>query len=95
VLGVVVAAAVLQMLQTGFDVLRVNQFLYQAVQGLILIAVLAVNVRARGWLLRPARPTALASGQDGVPPDGLVPGEAAAHGAGNILAASEITHRDD
>jgi simple sugar transport system permease protein len=56
VLGVVLGAAVLQMLQTGFDVLNFNQFLYQAVQGLILIAVLAINVRARFW---PAGPRAV------------------------------------
>ena len=47
VAGVVLGAAILQMVQTGFDVLQLNQFLYQAVQGVILIAVLAINIRLR------------------------------------------------
>ena len=47
VAGVVLGAAILQMVQTGFDVLHLNQFFYQAVQGVILIAVLAIRIRAR------------------------------------------------
>jgi simple sugar transport system permease protein len=67
VLGVVLGAAVLQMLQTGFDVVNFNQFLYQAVQGLILIAVLAINVRARFWPAGADRPAAPAGNDSAVP----------------------------
>jgi simple sugar transport system permease protein len=99
VLGVIAAAAVLQMLQSGFDVIRANQFLYQAVQGLILIVVLAVNVRARGRFGRPGRAAAF-SGEASSPPDPAAPGPPQPEatgvlGEGNILAASETTHRDD
>ena len=99
VLGVIAAAAVLQMLQSGFDVLRANQFLYQAVQGLILIVVLAVNVRARSWFGRLGR-TAAFPGEASSPSDPAAPGSAQPEATGlpgedNILAASETTHPYD
>lgn len=48
VLGVVLAAFTLNMIQSGFVALNMNQFLYQAAQGLILILVLALNSFVRG-----------------------------------------------
>lgn len=48
VLGVALAAFTLNMIQSGFVALDMNQFLYQAAQGLILILVLAINSFVRG-----------------------------------------------
>ena len=84
VLGVVLAAAVLQMVQTGFDVLNFNQFLYQVVQGLILIIVLAVNVRARYWWTGGGKPVATGVGNLAptmAPPDDLAAGDASGNGS--------------
>lgn len=69
-LGVVLAAVILQMVQTGFTDLNFSQFLYQAAQGIILIGVLAINVRVRaqrrerGSPGRRARVSRAASGPD-------------------------------
>lgn len=48
VLGVILAAFTLNMIQSGFVALNMNQFLYQAAQGVILILVLALNSFVRG-----------------------------------------------
>lgn len=50
--GVVLATFILQMVQSGFNVLGFNQFLNQAAQGVILIGVLAVNMAAQRWRIR-------------------------------------------
>lgn len=55
-LGVVLAAVILQMVETGFTDLNFSQFLYQAAQGLILIGVLAINVKVRAQRRERGRP---------------------------------------
>ncbi|MHB1738974.1 MAG: ABC transporter permease [Actinomycetes bacterium] len=47
VVGVVLAALSLQMLQTGMTILGLSQFLYEAAQGVVLVAVLALNAATR------------------------------------------------
>jgi simple sugar transport system permease protein len=59
VIGVLLAAFVLNMIQAGFVALHFNQFLYEAAQGAILIIVLAAGSIARGnmhWFTRMLRP---------------------------------------
>jgi len=59
VIGVLLAALVLNMVQAGFVALHFNQFLYEAAQGGILIVVLAAGSVAQGnirWLGRLIRP---------------------------------------
>lgn len=58
VAGVVLAAFVLSMIQSGFVALSLNQFLYQAAQGAILVIVLAIGSMAQGnvhWFRRRRR----------------------------------------
>lgn len=58
--GVLLAALILQMVQTGFDILNFNQFLYQAAQGVLLVGVLAINTwlsADRRWKLRRRPPS--------------------------------------
>ena len=64
VLGVLLATFILVIIKSGFDLLGVNQFLYQVAQGLIVIGVLALNVafarfnssaRALAFMKRKAR----------------------------------------
>ncbi len=55
VVGVTLAAFVLEMIRSGFVALNLNQFLYEAAQGTILIVVLAVGSIAQGnvrWFAR-------------------------------------------
>ncbi|MGH7120732.1 MAG: ABC transporter permease [Acetobacteraceae bacterium] len=55
VLGVLLAAFVLNMIRAGFVALNLNQFLYEAAQGAILIVVLAIGSIAQGnvrWFAR-------------------------------------------
>ncbi len=80
-LGVVLAAAILQMVETGFTDLRFNQFLYQAAQGLILIAVLAINVMVRSQRKERAVPP---------PPGAAGTGGAALLGAPSPSAQAEL-----
>lgn len=70
VLGVTLAAFVLNMIQSGFVALSLNQFLYEAAQGGILIVVLAFGAIARGdirWLKR-LRPRRARGGGDAAQP---------------------------
>lgn len=56
VTGVLLATFVLQTVATGFNALRLSQFLYQFAQGFILVAVMALNnVLDQRRLSRPAR----------------------------------------
>jgi simple sugar transport system permease protein len=58
VAGVLLAAFALDMIRAGFVALELNQFLYEAAQGAILIIVLAASSIARGnirWLARLTR----------------------------------------
>lgn len=62
VLGVILAAFVLEMIRSGFVALNLNQFLYEAAQGIILIAVLAAGSLAQSnvrWFARLKRRPAL------------------------------------
>lgn len=80
VLGVVLAAFILNMVQSGFVALAFNQFLYQAAQGAILIVVLAVNSIARDqsmWARRLWRRYRLKRHSGGAEPP---PGESVAAG---------------
>jgi simple sugar transport system permease protein len=59
VVGVLLAAFVLNMIKAGFVALELNQFLYQAAQGAIVIGVLVSGAIAQGkirWLARLVRP---------------------------------------
>jgi simple sugar transport system permease protein len=59
VIGVLFAAFVLNMIQAGFVALHLNQFLYEAAQGAILIIVLAAGSISQGnmrWFARLMRP---------------------------------------
>jgi simple sugar transport system permease protein len=56
VAGVLVATFILVIIKSGFDLLGVDQFLYQVAQGLIVIGVLALNA-ATGRLSLPRRST--------------------------------------
>ncbi|MGH7051007.1 MAG: ABC transporter permease [Acetobacteraceae bacterium] len=59
VVGVALAAFVLEMIRSGFVALNLNQFLYEAAQGAILIVVLAAGSIAQGnvrWFARLKRP---------------------------------------
>jgi simple sugar transport system permease protein len=59
VTGVVLAAFTLQMVNTGFNQVGFNAFLYQIAQGVILIGVLGLNTLSEryGWARRLARLT--------------------------------------
>ncbi|RBQ20101.1 ABC transporter permease [Spongiactinospora rosea] len=62
VAGVVLAAIALQVLASGFNIMRLSPFLYQIAQGLILLVVMVVELR-RGRLLERLR--GLLSGRSG------------------------------
>lgn len=47
VLGVVLAATILQMVSSGFNIMRLSPFQYTIAQGVILIAVMILDVRHR------------------------------------------------
>ncbi|WP_051580777.1 ABC transporter permease [Pseudonocardia acaciae] len=49
IIGVVLAALTLQMLESGFNILRINPLIYQIVQGLVLLVVMVLELR-RGRL---------------------------------------------
>jgi len=49
VVGVVLAALALRMLESGFNILRINPLIYQIVQGLVLLVVMVLELR-RGRL---------------------------------------------
>lgn len=60
VIGVLFAAFVLHMIQAGFVALQLNQFLYEAAQGAILILVLVAGSVTQGnirWFSRLMRPS--------------------------------------
>lgn len=54
VLGVVLAAAILQMVSSGFNIMRLSPFQYIIAQGLILIVVMVLDVRHRQRAARAA-----------------------------------------
>lgn len=59
VLGVVLATVTLEMVSSGFNIMRLSPFEYTIAQGLILVAVMvldAVHRRRRGRVARPPRP---------------------------------------
>lgn len=59
VVGVLLAAFALDMIRAGFVALQLNQFLYEAAQGAILIVVLTLGAAVRGdmrWRARSRRP---------------------------------------
>lgn len=51
VVGVVLAAITLQMLESGFNILRISPFVYQIMQGAVLLVVMVIELR-RGRLSR-------------------------------------------
>ncbi len=77
VLGVVLATVTLQMLSSGFNIMRLSPFEYTIAQGLILVLVMvldAVQVRRRG---RAAAPPGGAGPLPPKPKDPSLPGSAA------------------
>jgi simple sugar transport system permease protein len=67
IVGVAVAAVVLQMISSGFNILQISPYIYQIVQGLILVVVLILELRRgrltrwmRGLVSRPAKDGLLA-----------------------------------
>lgn len=55
VVGVVLAAVTLQMLESGFNILRISPFVYQIMQGAVLLVVMVIELR-RGRLSALFRP---------------------------------------
>jgi len=59
VLGVVLATVTLEMVSSGFNIMRLSPFEYTIAQGLILVAVMVLDAahrRRRGRVARPPRP---------------------------------------
>ena len=78
VLGVVLATAILQMVSSGFNIMRLSPFLYTIAQGVILIGIMVMDVRNRRRSARavpkpgkPGHPTAGSGGPSS--PEGSIP----------------------
>jgi simple sugar transport system permease protein len=74
VLGVVLATVTLQMVSSGFNIMRLSPFEYTIAQGLILVAVMVLDSAHRR---RRARPAAPPGGTGPTPPDRGDPAQSA------------------